>query len=145
MGYNHPCNFLTFDREGGKVRLPKEFCDVSMCTHSQLRQSCLIWCVVSAVWLAGAYASFGMVDLNGDGMSDIWEWTHSKPRFNPVADPDRDGFSNLQESIAGTDPFDSNSYPRITAFASTATNFSVTFPCALGKVYQLLSAATPGT
>src|SRR5579859_1121857 len=112
-----------------------------MRNHFQSRRGRLIRYVVSAIWLAGAVASSGAVDLNGDGMSDIWEWTYSTTNLNPNADPDGDGFSNLQESIAGTDPFDSNSYPRITAFGSTATNFSITFPCALGKVYQLQSVA----
>ena len=116
-----------------------------MCNHSHSRRGCLIWFVVSAIWLAGNFTGFGMVDLNGDGMSDIWEWTYSKLGFNRNADPDGDGFSNWQESIAGTNPFDSNSYPHITAFVPTATNFSLTFPCALGKVYQLQSAVILGT
>jgi hypothetical protein len=56
-----------------------------------------------------------------------------EPTLN--ADPDGDGFSNLQESIAGTDPFNSNSYPYIPTIANTSTNFSVTVPCELGKQY----------
>jgi len=54
-----------------------------------------------------------MVDLNGNGMSDVWEWVYSAYGINPNSDSDGDGFSNLQEVIAGTNPFDSNSYPHI--------------------------------
>ena len=54
-----------------------------------------------------------MVDLNGNGMSDVWEWVYSAYGINPNSDSDGDGFSNLQEAIAGTNPFDSNSYPHI--------------------------------
>ena len=80
-----------------------------------------------------------MVDLNGNGISDIWEWFYNAYGINPNGDPDGDGFSNLQEAIAGTNPFDSNSYPHIPIVFSSPTNFSVTMPCALGKLYQLQS------
>jgi hypothetical protein len=73
-------------------------------------------------------------------MSDIWEWLYNAYGINPKrADPDGDGFSNLQESIAGTNPFNSNSYPYIPCRRLRPTNFSVTLPCALGKQYQLQS------
>jgi uncharacterized protein (DUF1800 family) len=80
-----------------------------------------------------------MIDLNHNGMSDIWEWMYSAYGINPNTDPDGDGFPNRLESIAATDPFNSNSYPYIPSMSSSATNFSVTLPCALGKQYQLQS------
>jgi uncharacterized protein (DUF1800 family) len=85
-----------------------------------------------------------MVDLNNDGMSDIWQWTYNAIGVNPNADPDGDGFSNQQESIAGTNPFNSNSYPYIASMSYSATNFSATAPCAPGKQYQLKSIDTLG-
>ena len=86
-----------------------------------------------------------MVDLNGNGMSDIWEWVYGAYGIDPQADPDGDGFSNLQESIAGTNPFDSSSYPHIASVAYSSTNVSVTVPCALGKQYQLQSQTALGS
>ena len=80
-----------------------------------------------------------MIDLNGDGMSDIWQWVYNANGVSPGADPDGDGFSNLQESIAGTDPFNARSFPQISFTAYTATNFSVMIQGALGKNYTLLS------
>ena len=53
------------------------------------------------------------------------------------------GVINRLEAVAGTNPFDSNSVPRITMMAYTTTNFSVTFPAVLGKLCQLESSATP--
>ena len=85
-----------------------------------------------------------MVDLNGNGMSDIWEWIYNANGINPNADSDGDGFSNLQEATAGTNPFDSNSYPHIPIMSCSPTNFSVTMPCALGKQYQLQSVTDLG-
>ncbi len=80
-----------------------------------------------------------MVDLNHDGMSDIWEAIYGVTSLDPNADPDGDGFSNLLEARAGTNPLDASSYPHIPIMAYSATNFSVTMPCALGKQYQLQS------
>ena len=85
-----------------------------------------------------------MIDLNGNGMSDVWEQIYGGGGLDPNGDADGDGVSNLKEALAGTNPFDSNSYPHITAFGSTATNFSVTIPCQLGKVYQLQSITALG-
>jgi len=80
-----------------------------------------------------------MIDLNGNGISDVWEWVYGANNVNPNADPDGDGFSNLQEAIAGTNPYNSNSYPRIPITSFSSTNFAVTIPSALGKLYQLQS------
>jgi len=91
--------------------------------------------LLAAGWTARAQ----MIDLNGNGMSDIWEIMFNAASLDPNADADGDGVSNRSESIAGTNPFDSNSVPRITATAIVGTNFNVTMPCALGKQYILQS------
>jgi len=85
-----------------------------------------------------------MIDLNGNGMSDVWEWLYHAVGVSPGADPDQDGYPNLQESIAGTDPFNAKSFPQITVSAYALTNFSVTMPSALGKNYSLLSVTNFG-
>ncbi len=86
-----------------------------------------------------------IIDLNGNGMSDVWEQIYNAAGLVPNADADRDGVTNLKEALAGTNPFDSNSFPHITAFGVTSTNFSVTIPTQLGKVYQLQSIAMLGS
>jgi hypothetical protein len=55
----------------------------------------------------------GQIDSNNNGMGDEWEkaWNngHLFPStILPQADDDNDGWTNLQESTAGTNPFDGN-------------------------------------
>lgn len=99
-------------------------------------------CAALAVsFLAAASLSHAqMIDMNDNGMSDVWEGIYGGVgSLNPYADADGDGASNLQESIAGTNPFDPSSAPNISALIHFATNVSVSMPCAWGKKYQLQS------
>lgn len=57
------------------------------------------------------------IDTNSNGLSDLWEkafndgqlFSPANPDHPPTADPDGDGWTNLQEAAAGTDPFDAKS------------------------------------
>jgi hypothetical protein len=52
-------------------------------------------------------------DTDGDGMPDWWEFgNYLTLGFDDAdEDPDRDGFTNIQEFQDGTDPWDKGSYP----------------------------------
>ncbi len=56
-------------------------------------------------------------DDDSDGLSDQWEidWFGSITNAAPAGDPDGDGFTNLEEFLAGTDPTDPASYLALTA------------------------------
>ena len=97
------------------------------------------WAVCLLMVLLGAgQLSAQMVDLNGDGMSDIWEWIYSPTgSLPPSADPDGDHFTNLQEAMAGSNPYNSNSYPNIDLVTVVGTNITITAPAQLGKNYIL--------
>ena len=86
-----------------------------------------------------------MLDLNGNGLSDIWEWVYGANGVISGADSDGDGYSNLQEATAGTNPFDSNSVPKISAAVLSGTNVNLILPGALGKFYQLQSVTNLGS
>jgi uncharacterized protein (DUF1800 family) len=89
-------------------------------------------------------AHAAQIDLNGNGMSDIWEFIFGASSLGPNDDTDADGVINRLESVAGTDPFDLNSAPLISSFTYTATNFSVSMASALGKKYELQSSLDLG-
>src|SRR6266403_1509799 len=84
------------------------------------------------------------LDLNSNGMSDIWEQIYSAAGLDPDADTDGDGVPNRLEALAGTDPLDPNSFPKITVSAYYSDHFAVTIPSQLGKLYQLQSVQPLG-
>ena len=98
-----------------------------------------------AAGLLAATAQAQKLDLNANGMSDVWENIFNSAALNPAGDADGDGVSNLAESLAGTDPFDPNSVPRMALSSMTATNFTLSMPCALGKYYEWQSIQGLGT
>ncbi|MGC6567562.1 MAG: DUF1800 family protein [Akkermansiaceae bacterium] len=55
----------------------------------------------------------GGVDLNSNGMSDLWESRFRAAGLDPDLDADKDGLSNGDEASLGTDPFDASSGFRI--------------------------------
>ena len=74
----------------------------------------------------------------------MWEQIYGTSALPPDGDADGDGISNLKEAQAGTNPYSSNSAPRITAYAWTEPMFSVTFAPVIGGYYELQSAVAPG-
>ena len=95
--------------------------------------------VLISLFLAAFTAPAQIVDLNGGGLSTVWEWTYNAYGINPNIDSDGDGYTNWQEAIAGTDPYNSNSYPHIPIYYSAVSNIVMTFPSEPGKLYTLES------
>ena len=79
-------------------------------------------------------------------MSDVWEMIFGAQSLAAGVDTDQDGFGNLYEASAATNPFDSNSYPRV-AIQPSGSDVSVAWASAAGKLYSLQGAGTlpPGS
>lgn len=80
------------------------------------------------------------VDTNGDGMCDVWEARYHAGALAPEVDTDSDGFTNLEESLAGTDPFEPMSHPISKVGELIDGNADIVVPTEIGKSYQLLSS-----
>lgn len=91
---------------------------------------------LSVLCLAGS-AAWGKIDENNNGMSDVWEAAFGKSLV-ASEDPDKDGFSNLLESIAGTDPLDGMSFPKIKRLEIHPDTLKQVWQSAAGVKYQPL-------
>ncbi|RYD60803.1 MAG: hypothetical protein EOP83_18555, partial [Verrucomicrobiaceae bacterium] len=94
---------------------------------------------------ASAYSSVANATTSsdiGDGLPGWWRYqyfgdgTAIVSGAEPNANPDGDGFNNLQEYLAGTDPTDSRSALTV-RLTRVGTNAVLNFPTVLGKVYRI--------
>ena len=79
-------------------------------------------------------------DSDRDGMPDTWEIAHGlNPNDSSDAnqDPDGDGFTNLQEYFAGTDPHNATSGLFITLAERVGSDIRISFSSIIGKQYLL--------
>ncbi|MDA7519087.1 DUF1800 family protein [Akkermansiaceae bacterium] len=90
-----------------------------------------LWVV--AVACSSQQAS-GIIDLNGDSVSDIWEKMYPGISHGEQ-DTDGDGFSNYEEMVAGTDPTDRTSFFVINRIVDAGPNVILQWNAILGKRY----------
>jgi hypothetical protein len=85
----------------------------------------------------GQSATATICDADEDGMDDAWEATQFRAlHLDGTQHSDGDLYSNCDEFIAGTDPNDAESYPRITAM-DASDQIVLTIPTATGRFYTV--------
>jgi hypothetical protein len=75
--------------------------------------SCSVFLLlVFGLWILASLPAPAIVDTNNNTLSDIWEKQYNNgnllANLDPQDDPDGDGWTNIQEAAAGTNPFDPN-------------------------------------
>ena len=90
--------------------------------------------------LLSPLSTFASLDLNQNGQSDVWENAFQATGLAAEEDSDGDGMTNLQESIAGTDPFDPRSRLLPAIGGQSGNEFSLFSTEAMEKEYTLWSS-----
>jgi hypothetical protein len=115
-----------------------------------------------SVFILLTHTAHAILDTNSNTLSDLWEKQFNNQQLFPTTaghlpddDPDGDGWTNIREAAAGTNPFESNPpdgivRPAILHFPATSSvdpndgtvlstpeAFSLTWPTLTGKQYTL--------
>ena len=100
----------------------------------------VLFSLCSSLILGGGSAQAG-IDLDGDEMDDVWELFFEATSLLPGEDEDADGLSNLEESKAGTNPFDRNDKFEFTSIVKLEDEFRLQWGSVAGKQYFLESGS----
>ncbi|GEM_PF-2030145 len=87
--------------------------------------------------LVGLCTSIHALDLNENGVSDVWESLHPAAAADLTADDDSDGDNNLTEGLAWNDPDDPSSRLRLENFTVNSSDVSFNWQQALGLRYRV--------
>ena len=104
--------------------------------HQTVRSARFVALSLVAAWAFYPVATWAL-DRNNNQQSDVWESVFNAAGLAAGSDADADGFSNRDESGAGTDPFNPASFPEIEALAAATGRATNTFLSVAGKVYTL--------
>jgi hypothetical protein len=88
--------------------------------------------------------SHAALDLNSDGVPDVWALVHGLGAITMSEDSDGDGQTNAQEAFWGTNPMSAGSTTLITSITSDAYGIHLIFTGQAGKQYQVQAATTLG-
>src|SRR6266480_272561 len=93
-----------------------------------------LWIVLSVI----SVKSISGIDLNNDGMSDVWQQKYSVPSADANLDYDGTGLTNSQKSLLGLDPRNPNSRFHLEIVSDSANNqLHLRLDTVFGKLYQL--------
>ena len=98
-----------------------------------LKNCVLTWAALCLMSSASMRAA--LIDVDGDGVDDVWQVLFAAKGLPASEDTDGDGFTTVQESWAGTDPRDPTSHPRLGLLSNAPTGLRWAGPSVPGKEY----------
>ena len=113
-------------------------CPVELCVK---RPRALAVAVLAALLFPFDLAA--IIDRDGNQQSDIWQLHYSTGNLSPGGDADHDGFTNLEESAAGTHPLDPASRPTMVV-GSGAGTVQIRWVNPSGKRYEVFTTPVLG-
>lgn len=84
------------------------------------------------------------LDLDSNGLGDVWEAKYRPAILVPNGDDDGDGRTNQEEAEAGTDPFVAADIFAVRDISLAGSDITLRWPSAAGKRYQLQYTSSPG-
>lgn len=85
------------------------------------------------------------LDLDANGLGDVWEAKYKPAILLATQDNDGDGRNNQQECEAGTDPFSQEDIFAVRGIRVEGNNLVLSWPSHAGKRYQIQSSTDPGS
>ncbi len=100
-----------------------------------LRSQTLVKTLAPIFWFGATLNAAPFIDLDRNGLSDIWEIAFDAQGLDPNADNDNDGATNAQECEHGTDPFDPESVFSFDGISAAEDGVAFTFNGAPNQSY----------
>jgi uncharacterized protein (DUF1800 family) len=88
-------------------------------------------------WLGLCFHGHAALDLDNDGLGDLWQMKYQADELSPTADSDGDGQSNAAEAAAGTNPLGANDIIRVSSMSRIGNQVTLQWPSIAGKKYQV--------
>lgn len=104
--------------------------------HRSFRTAAFIACLLTQ--------AKGDLDLDANGLGDVWEAKFQPAVFVPSADDDGDGRTNQEEFEAGTDPLRAEDVFAIRDLSAVGGDLVLKWSSQAGKRYQIQSSENPG-
>ena len=79
-----------------------------------------------------------------DGICDVWQFSYNAWGLSSEGDEDKDGSSNIDESVNGTNPRKASDCLREVKVKTTAKSYAFTFEAKAGKKYSVVSDESSG-
>jgi len=93
--------------------------------------------LLAVLFIAARETQAQILDADADGLSDIWELNYATTVSDTDLDSDEDGMADRLEAVAGTDPFNVRSVPRLSQLTVTTNGVQARMVGVLGKRYEL--------